>query len=199
MGAGIQAGRDKRLGWRGPWRETIRQPLNREDIVRRRQRAPSEMTERAGTPGVVEIVRGRLPRIALIKRPRRRQMAYCNRGVRAASGSRLRRLARRYELRNEREDSEDSGESTIAHQPMANLGAVNRNGPACAYGPSIADSPSLCALSNYKKSTKRHLCHSCAPCVGNFVRHSPSPPFARYCFHFLYRAPCVPRMHSPVQ
>lgn len=75
MGAGIQAGRDKRLHWRRPWRKMIRQPMNREYIVRRRQRAPSEMTERAGTPGVVEIVRGRLPRIALIERPRRRQMA----------------------------------------------------------------------------------------------------------------------------
>jgi len=75
MGAGIQTGGDKRLGWRPPWREMMRQLVDCEDIVRRRQRAPSKMTERAGTPDVVEIVRGRLLRARLIDRPRRRLMA----------------------------------------------------------------------------------------------------------------------------
>ena len=56
MGAGIQVGRDERLGWRRPWREMIRQLISCKDIVRRRQRVPSEMTKRAGTPDVVEII-----------------------------------------------------------------------------------------------------------------------------------------------
>ena len=179
-GAAVWPRRDKGLRRRRPRREIVFDATDRKNGVRRRRRAPADLAERAGASIVIKLIRRRLIRLALRQRRRRSPDkwhlaigafgastdldAIASQGdTSLATSARRARRARSWRMRigSCEFDAVNFSDAVIAHEP------VNR------------DFPSLRALSKVKKSTKRQLCHSCAPCVGNSARHSPSRPLAR--------------------